>query len=273
MTLATGAKAATVRGMNGRTDTRDPVPAPTRRRLHRRALGLLAAAALGAGGLAAAVPDLYLEAGAGRRQGDFGTATTSTLDLAYAAVGLVSSRYDVNLTLPWLDLRDRGGGQDHSASGVGDLLLRGVRRLRPEGPGGTSVDGGLSLKLPTADRTRGLGTGRLDLGGFAALNQRWDRLQASLMAGWIQSPSAPEDTRTGVPVAGLGLSWYAARGKYSVSWQVRGAVETGTPAARELSLDAYQTLGLRTALKATFSAGLGDGAPSRSYGLGLVYYP
>jgi hypothetical protein len=239
----------------------------------RRALGLLLAATLGASGLGAPAQALYLEAGAGRRQGDFGTPTTSTLELAYAAAGLVSSRYDLNLTVPVLSLRNRDGGRDETATGLGDVLLRGMWRLWRESREGASLDGGLSLKLPTASSERGLGTGRPDLGAFAALNQRWDRLQASLLAGWIQSPSAPEATRTGIPVAGLGLSWYAARGKYSVAYQARGAAEADTPAPRELAVDIYQALGLRTALKATYVAGLSDGTAKSSFGLGLVFYP
>ena len=127
--------------------------------------------------------------------------------------------------------------------------------------------------FPRPPANGGLGTGRPDLGAFAALNRRWDRLQASLLAGWIQSPSAPEATRTGIPVAGLGLSWYAARGKYSMAYQARGAAEEGTPAPRELAVDIYQALSLRTALKATYVAGLSDGTAKSSFGLGLVFYP
>jgi hypothetical protein len=222
-------------------------------------------------------PALYIEGGIGHMQGDFGTATLSKLNLAYGTIGYASSTYDLNVTVPVLSLDTQGGGVDSSASGLGDILIRGVHRFVPETPSGYSLDGGLALKLPTANSDKGLGTGRLDVGGFLAAHQRWDRIQATLLGGWIQSASSNDTTvpatRNGIYTAGVGLSYFADSAKYSVAYEARGALYQGTQAPREVSLDVFKMLTAKLAMKASFIAGLTDGSPKSSLGLGFVYWP
>lgn len=220
---------------------------------------------------------LYLEGGFGHKQGDFGTSTLSKLDLAYGTLGYASPTFDLNVTVPVLRLEAQGAGQDVSNIGLGDILIRGVHRFVRETPSGFAFDGGLALKLPTANSDKGLGTGRADIGGFVSLHQRWDRIQATLLGGWIQSASASDTasqyTRTGVYTTGLGLSYYADSAKYSIAYEARGALYQGIPAPRELSLGIFKMLNPNLALRGSFIAGLNDGSPRTSVGLGLVYWP
>jgi len=220
---------------------------------------------------------LYLEGGLGRKRGDFGTPIVSQLSAVYGTVGYASSNFDLNVTLPVLRLEVQGGGQSDSATGVGDVLFRGVRRLVPETESGFAFDGGLALKLPTANSDKGLGTGKTDVGGFFAAHQRWDRVQATLFGGWIQSASmndtASQNTRNGIYAAGAGLSYSLERTKYSIAFEARGSQYSGVAAPREVSLDVFHLMGQRLALKASFIAGLNDGSPKTSFGLGLVYWP
>lgn len=181
---------------------------------------------------------LYLEGGLGRKRGDFGTPIVSQLSAAYGTVGYASSNFDLNVTLPVLRLEVQGGGQSDSGTGVGDVLFRGVRRLVPETESGFAFDGGLALKLPTANSDKGLGTGKTDVGGFFAAHQRWDRLQVTLLGGWIQSASmndtASQNTRNGIYTAGAGLSYYVERTKYSIAFEARGSQYSGVAAPREV---------------------------------------
>jgi len=220
---------------------------------------------------------LYLEGGLGRKRGDFGTPIVSQLSAAYGSVGYASSTFDLNITLPVLRLVVQGGGQSDSATGVGDILLRGVRRLVPETESGFAFDGGLALKLPTANSDKGLGTGTTDAGAFLAAHQRWDRVQFTLLGGWIQSASmndgANASTQKGLYTAGAGLSYYLERTKWSVSYEARGPQYPGLAGARELSMGVFHLIGQRLALKGSFIAGLSDGSPKTSFGLGLVYWP
>jgi hypothetical protein len=239
----------------------------------RLTLAALAAAALACPGAPAPRPRFYLEGGVGHQQGDFGSATSSRLDLAYAGAGWFSAAYDVNVSVPVLRLRNQGGGEDDASTGLGDVLVRGVRRVLPVTASGRSLDASAALKLPTASSAKGLGTGHLDLGGFLALNQRWGRYQGTLVAGWIEGAATEPESRGGIYTMGAGLARATGRGKYTLTWLARGAQVPGTPAPRELVLDVYQVLERRLALKGTCSAGLNDGAPRFGLGFGLVYYP
>ena len=201
----------------------------------------------------------------------------SKLNLAYGTVGYASSSFDLNVTVPYLRLEAQGGGVAASTTGLGDILIRGVHRFVPQTATGYSFDGGLALKLPTANSDSGLGTGRADVGGFLAAHQRWGRVQATLLGGWIQSASGNNttnpSTNNGIYTAGVGLSYYADTAKFSVAYEARGALYQGTQAPRELSLDVFKLLSPRFAMKASFIAGLSDGSPKTSAGLGLVYWP
>lgn len=227
--------------------------------------------------LKAEEPALYLEGGLGHKQGDFGTSTLSKLNLAYGTVGYASSSFDFNVTVPYLSLEAQGGGADSSTSGLGDILVRGMHRFVSETSSGYSFDGGLALKLPTASSDKGLGTGRVDVGGFLALHQRWGRIQANLLGGWIQSASANDTTnpylRNGIYTAGIGLSYFADSAKFSVGYETRGALYQGTEVPREIALDVFKMLTPKLAMKGSFIAGLTDGSPKTSVGLGFVYWP
>lgn len=233
--------------------------------------------ALGAATLGAQSPSGYAEAGIGTRQGDYGLATTNRLDLAYGAAGLATATYDVSVAVPVLRMEYGDGTGTRTTSGLGDVLLRGLRRLLPETRGGFALDGGLAVKLPTAKSDQGLGTGLTDVGASLAANQRWGRIQASVSAGWIQSSASKDaaDTpiRAGIYTAGAGLSYYGTRSKVSLTWLGQGSQYPGMPAPRELALDVYRTLGYPFAFGASFSAGLNDGAPRTRFGLFISCRP
>ncbi|BDU71863.1 hypothetical protein [Mesoterricola silvestris] len=213
----------------------------------------------------------YLEAGAGRLSGDFGTADTGRVDLAYGTVGYAWSRAYLDVTVPALRLETRSSGGSRRASGLGDVLVRGLRRVVAE-PGGFSFDAGLAVKFPTADPDADLGTGQGDAEAFLALNQRWGRFQVTVQGGWIQSQPRPGQ-RNGQYTAGCGMAWYASRTKVSLGYAARAAPYPGTPSPRELALDVYRALGTRFALRASWAAGLSDGSPHSNLGVGLLYFP
>ena len=261
------------------SDCCDPNPKSRSRALWRTLwiVGGVIALVLASTCLKAQEPALYLEGGIGHKQGDFGTSTLNKLDLAYGTVGYASSTFDLNVTVPFLRLDAQGGGQDVSNAGLGDILIRGIHRFVPETASGSAFDGGVALKLPTANSDKGLGTGRTDFGGFMSFHQRWDRIQATLLGGWIQSASmndaASQYTSNGIYTAGVGLSYYADSAKFSVAYEARGALYQGTAAPREISLGLFKMLNPKLALRAAFITGLNDGSPKTSVGLGLVYWP
>ena len=217
----------------------------------------------------------YLETGVGRKQGDYGTPIQSTLWLGYATYGASSARWDANLTVPFLRLNREGGGLSSQEQGIGDVVARGVYRFIPETEDGWSLDGGGAVKLPTASDTKGLGTGRTDVGGFLALHQQLGIFQWTLLGGWIQGSSTTptgttDNLKSGAYVVGLSGAWYLDGNRWGVSFEARGATFQGLPGARELSLDMFHPFSSKWGIKAGLAAGLSDGGLKQSVGVALV---
>ena len=124
----------------------------------------------------------YLDMSAGYKTGDFGTPTRSDLYYVMPTLGYVAPRYDVSVAVPYLSMSNKTNGATTSESGIGDVILRGGRVFVPEGRDGFSLDGALAVKLPTADKNKGLGTGETDYGVFLSLHQRFDKTKLSLLS-------------------------------------------------------------------------------------------
>lgn len=217
----------------------------------------------------------YVEVGAGQKQGDFGTATRSTLSLAYITFGASSSRWDANLTVPYLRVGREGGGISTHDQGLGDIVARGIYRFLSETEDGWSLDGVGALKLPTASDTKGLGTGRTDAGVFLALNQQMGLFRWTVQAGRIQgasgNPSVTTDPLTsGASFLGISGSWYFDGTRWGVSFEARGPAYQGLPGARELTVDVFHPLTPKWGIRALVTAGLSDGGPRQGLGVALI---
>lgn len=257
-------------------------PAPTRNTvwMHRRILGIPASMLTLIGlamPLAGQEASHYLELGAGSRQGDFGTATTSTLRMTYATYGASGSRWDASLTVPYLKVSRSGGGISSSDQVLGDVVVRGAYRFLPETEDGWSLDGLGAIKLPTASDTKGLGTGRSDAGVFLALNQRMGLFQWTVLGGRIQGASGDPGVTTepltpGSSVFAVRGSWTFEGTRWGLSLEARGPAYQGLPGAREITLEVFHPVSYRWALKATATAGLSDGGPRQGVTLGVVRF-
>lgn len=228
--------------------------------------------------LAAALPGRsqetvpYLEAGVGRRQGDFTTSTTSTLWMSYLTCGVFGDRWDANLSLPYLRLQRSGGGASSRDQGLGDGIVRGLYRFLPETEDGWSLDGQAALKLATGKDAKGLGTGRTDLGGFLALHQQLGLFRWTVQAGRTQGTAteASSELRSGGFVWGLSGSWQFDGDRWTVAYESRAAAYQGLPGARELSLDLFHPISSRWGMKLSVAAGLSDGGPRQGIGLAFI---
>lgn len=217
----------------------------------------------------------YVETGIGRRQGDFGTPVQSTLWLGYATIGSSAARWDANLSVPFLRLAREGGGTSTQDQGLGDIVARGMYRFLPETEDGWSLDGVGALKLPTANDTKGLGTGRSDAGIFLALNQQLGLFRWTVQGGRILGASGDptgttEQLTSGATVLGISGSWYFEGTRWGLSFEARGPAYQGLPGARELTVDVFQSLSPKWGIKALVTAGLSDGGPRQSFGVALV---
>ena len=217
-----------------------------------------------------AVP--YLEIGAGRRQGDFGTSVRSDLWLGYASLGCAGERWDSSLTVPFLSLQRTGPGVSRQDWGLGDVVVQSGWRFLPETWDGWSLDGLGALKCPTANQNRDLGTGRADLGTFLALNQRLGLLRWSLLGGWIQGVSghAGGDLTPGAYAFSAATSLALDSARWELVFEARGPAFQGEPGAREVSLNLSRSLSPVWGVKASAMAGFTAASPKWSVGLALV---
>lgn len=228
---------------------------------------------LGVASLHAQEGAVYLESGLGRRQGDFGTPITTTLDFAYGTVGYATPTFDVSATLPFLHSKASGNGSNGTETGHGDLILRGARHLLGDVFSGFTLDGGLAVKIPTASKSTGFGTGKVDAGGFLEPGYRFSHWQVSVLGGWIQAGNTGGTANTGAYVVGTGLSLFQDRARYTLSFEARGSQFQGAPGAREIHGDMFYLLSRKWALKAGAFAGLTNGGPRNGFGLAVVYWP
>jgi hypothetical protein len=218
-------------------------------------------------GLKAEEGRAYLDVSGGYKTGDFGTAVRADLSYLATSLGYVAPTYDVSVTVPYLSLSLRGQGH---VSGRGDIIVRGDRVLVAEGERGFSLDGALAVKLPTADETKGLGTGETDLGGFLNAHQRVAGFRLSLMAGYIRTGQPANITYNNVSLYGIGLARTFGLTEVSVSLEGRTTMVPGAQAPAEFHAGIFRVLTSDYALKAGAFAGLNKGGPDSGFEAGLV---
>jgi hypothetical protein len=218
-----------------------------------------------AGPASAAGGRAYLDVSGGYKTGDFGTTVTTDLEYLSATLGYASPEYDISVTMPYLLLS--GNTTEH---GVGDVILRGGRLLVPAGNKGLSLDGSVAVKFPTADETKGLGTGEPDYGAFLGLHQRLSTYKVSLLSGYIWTGNPPGVDYRDIYLYGVGISKQFARTQASVSFEGRQALIPGAKNPQEVHAGIFHILNANYAVKASGFLGLNDGGPSNGFELGFI---
>ena len=212
----------------------------------------------------------YLDLGGGYKTGAFGTPTTSSLYYFSPTIGYVAPGYDVGVTVPLLSLTNKTGGQSRTESGVGDIILRGGLVFIPEGSGGFSLNGTLALKLPTADETRGLGTGETDYGAFLGLHQRIGNFKLSLTGGYIKVGDPPAINYNDIYLYGVGISRVFGATNIAVSLDGRRSMVPGAQNPQEVSVGFFHVLNVDYAIRGSAFKGLNNGGPDFGMDFGVV---
>lgn len=118
-------------------------------------------------------PGRRFSAGMEVSRGDYGQTGNTTIIYVPLSYRMDSGPWQFAATVPWISVdgpggvvRDLGrigsGGGSRSESGVGDIIVAATRNLALT-TGGTAIDFTGKLKLGTASRSKGLGTGEEDL--------------------------------------------------------------------------------------------------------------
>jgi hypothetical protein len=149
----------------------------------------------------------FVNAGAGRFEGDFGLPENTTMDVVNLSVRAYLPRSEIQLSVPFLridgpaDIRFIGGqpvavpgvepGEQTTDSGVGDVVLQGEHYLVTGTETTPWVIGLVRLKFPTGDEDKGLGTGGTDVEAGIGLIQQLGPVHLLADAGYTWVGSSP----------------------------------------------------------------------------------
>jgi hypothetical protein len=215
---------------------------------------------------AADVARNYLDVSAGFSQGEFGTGVNTDLYRLQVDYGQIIGRYNFSVSAPYLILRDRAGNE----SGVGDVNLQAGMTFNDDIFAKNSFFGSVSLKLPTADENKGLGTGESDIGGLLGYTGRFGTYSLTMTGGYIITGDTSTQSYNDVLIYSAGLS------KYSQPWYVYGrldgqqrVVDSGDNPL-ELSGGFFYRVKTTQYLRAEVFTGLNDSSPDLGLTLGVT---
>ncbi len=216
--------------------------------------------------------------------GTYGTSTRT--DTIVAPVSLAvnpTDRLGFSVTLPYVYQSNDGvlatlsqnGTQTatkQSQSGVGDLTLLGTYVLVPEKPHLPQVRASVIVKVPTADKNKGLGTGEFDEGITVGLSKWFSKWYTFAEAGYtFQGKTSLYALRNYTTFnAGVG---YQVSSRFRPTISVRGStpMTDGSGYWVETNLDLFYLVARHTGIEGYVGTGLTAGSPD--YGTGLsVYY-
>ncbi len=212
----------------------------------------------------------YLDMTAGYKTGSFGTPTKSDLFYLSPALGYVAPDYDVSITIPYLFQTNKTAGQSTTEDGIGDIFLHGGLVLIPEKDDSYSLTGSVSLKLPTADKDKGLGTGETDIGGFLYGAKRFGQNRLTLSAGYIIVRSPSGVSLNNVYVYDIGYTRIFTLTELLVWYEGRGATVPGAENPQEINVGFFHIINKDYSIKGSAFGGLNDGGPDFGINLGLV---
>jgi hypothetical protein len=216
----------------------------------------------------------YLDLNGGYKTGSFGTRVRSDLMYCSSELGYASTRYEASITVPYLFLKNSVENSDISsaANGVGDIIVRGGAVLLAEGESGFSLDGALAVKLSTADRSKGLGSGETDVGAFINADQRFHGVKLTLMAGFIKIGHDPTVAFNDIFLYGAGVSRIFGFTNIYTSFEGRTAMISGSFSPAEIHAGVFQVLNKDISLKGNLFAGLNSGGPRFGSEVGVMHW-
>lgn len=215
--------------------------------------------------------------------GKYGLAANTDILVVPIVGRLTTGDFAFTASMPYIHLKTPGGvvlGPDGTpipgvpsaggtTSGFGDLNV-GAKYNVPSTLVGEDFDltfGG-SVKLPTADASKGLSTGKTDYGATVEAGYTFGNVSPFVELGyrWLGDPSTV-DLRDG-PTASVGTSVTFGKSSLIASYDyARSAIAT-VPDSHELFAGLTAPVGSRLTLTGYGTKGLSQGAPD--YGLGLL---
>ena len=209
--------------------------------------------------------------------GDFGSGIETDLYDLPIIVTVASDRQQFRLTVPYLSITTaepvtftggeiirRGGGAQGSAtnSGIGDVVVQEEYDFVQGGAKRPWISGIARLKLPTADETKGLGTGEADYGpGLAIVQPAGSRASLLFEAQYVVRGDPPSVNFRNTWWLSAGAQWRrGSANSFSLFLDDRQSVLAGREALRDLSLGFDRRLSGSVTFRSAAYAGLSSTA-------------
>jgi len=211
-----------------------------------------------------------------------GTETTDTLYIPFV-VRHETGPWVLKATVPWLRITGPGNvigaGADRvvvpgvnnarrTESGLGDIVLSGFYNLMDERKGGLGLDLGAKVKLPTADETKGLGTGELDYAVQLDFFRPFDATTLFGSIGYRVYGNPPGVTLRDVPYASIGFSYrMSSQQSVGVAYDYRPHIVNGGGEVSELTAFWSNRLSPEWKLQLYGVIGFADASPDAAVGV------
>ena len=213
---------------------------------------------------------VYVETGAGYKTGDFGSTVETRLVSVFTKVGYFTEHYELNISAPYLFLRNETDAGHDMQSGFGDAVLRAGASLIGQTPNGYSLYGSASVKLPTADPNKGLGTGEADYGAFLTGSKRFDNVSLWVSGGGIMTGDTPQQALNDLYYYEAGISRAFDRTIIYLSASGYREIVPEADAPISANIGFFHILSPRYSVRGALQAGLSRGAPDYGISFSLI---
>lgn len=180
--------------------------------------------------------DNYVSLRGGVITGDFDSDVDSTLYSSTLTAGTQKVDYDASISARLLQMEVDGDTE----SGIGDIVVRGGKKLSDQFQDTVDIYGAVAAKIPTASESKGLGTGEFDYSAYLSIAKYIGQMKWNVHAGYTLIGDPPDIDYDNQLSYGIGL--------------FRGFVNTGVFASVEASNDTTDTTQNDTTVELNFGA-------------------
>ena len=268
---------------------------PAKNRLVALARGLFSSARLACVAIAAATPCASLaadgvttlSAGADFTSGNYGKSERTQVSALQLGAKYETGRWTYRLSVPYLHISGPSNvvgvgadsvvlpgevGDRRSVSGLGDVVAGATYNLFGGGSAAYILDLGAKIKLATADKGKGLGTGKNDVSVQADVLKPIGALTPFATLGYRWYGDPPGTELKDAVFGSLGLAYAeSATITLGTAYDFREAIAAGGARVSELTFFMSHRLERVWKLQVYFVKGLADASPDAGAGVMLAY--
>lgn len=228
---------------------------------------------------------LILSTGVDFSEGDYGATSDTEIWYIPVSLKLEQSKLIYKITVPYLQITGPGNivGVDAdpsgtgnnvrtTESGLGDIIAAVTYNILPYQTNRPLVDITAKIKIPTADKSRGLGTGKIDYYIQADGFYKFSKTSAFATVGH-------KFYGTSSNISFQNVYYFSLGGSYTISnelsagiiYDFREAATASGTATKELTFFTSKKLNNKKKLLGYLVKGLSDGSPDWGIGISLSY--